>query len=403
MATTQKYDLIIAGGGTVGCLLALSLVSSQMKIAIVEARAYAKEPQSSLHPGFDARSIALSHQSATYLQQLGLRASLDANSTPIKHIKVSDQGHVGQCLLDHRQQGVEALGYVISQQQLGAMLYRPLEDAANLDWYCPDSITAVQQQPQHITLSLSSGAELTAPLLVVAEGGNSATAAMLGLKSQVGDYQQVALVANVQTDQPHEFRAYERFTAEGPLALLPNTERGFGLVWSMAAARDNVFMQLSDGEFLLRLQQAFGYGAGRFCRLSHRSSYPLLLSRLNRNISHRAVVIGNAAHTLHPIAGQGFNLGLRDAQCLSALLSEAKGQGADYGSSVLLQQFSQRRKQDQHQVISSTDALVRFFSNNHWPLVSGRNLGLGLLELCPPLRLRLARAAMGYGGENATS
>ncbi|ALS99511.1 2-octaprenyl-6-methoxyphenyl hydroxylase [Lacimicrobium alkaliphilum] len=400
MAKTQKYDLIIAGGGTVGCLLALSLATSGLKIAVVEARAYARDPLQSPHPGFDSRSIALSHQSASYLNHLGLQTKLQHNSTPIKQIKVSDQGHTGQCLLDHRQQGVGALGYVISQQQLGTMLYEPVKDSPDIKWHCPDSIAGLRQHQQHIEVSLTSGGQLSAQLLIVAEGGKSATANMLGPEPQIDDYRQVAIVANVQTDQPHESRAYERFTAQGPLALLPNRDKGFGLVWSVAVERLGQLEQMADAAFLQQLQQAFGYSAGRFCGVGRRDSYPLALVRLDRTIAHRAVVIGNAAHTLHPIAGQGFNLGLRDAECLANLLLQANKQNADLGEPTLLQAYGRQREQDQQQVINRTDALVRFFSNRHWPLTMGRNLGLGLLDMCPPLRFRLAQSAMGYGGRN---
>lgn len=400
MTTTQEYDLIIAGGGTVGCLLALSLASSGLKIAIIEARPYTQAAGQSLHPGFDSRSIALSHQSVSYLKHLGLQTELLNNSTPIKQIKVSDQGHAGQCLLDHRQQGVGALGYVTSQHQLGTMLYEPVKDIQDIYWYCPDSIAGLHQHQQHIDLSLTSGVQLSAPLLIVAEGGKSATATMLGLKPQVDDYRQVAIVANVQTDQSHAFCAYERFTAQGPLALLPNRDKGFGLVWSIAAERLGQFEQMTDAAFLQQLQQAFGYSAGRFCAVGRRDSYPLALVRLDRTIAHRAVVTGNAAHTLHPIAGQGFNLGLRDAECLAKLLLQANKQKADIGAATLLQDYGRQRAQDQQQVINRTDALVHFFSNSYWPLIAGRNLGLALLELCPPLRFRLAQSAMGYGGRD---
>lgn len=264
MTKTQKFDLVIAGGGTIGCLLALSLVSSGLRIAIVETRPYVRDTRRELHPGFDARSIALSHQSGAFLMQLGLRTPLLQNSIPIQQIKVSDQGHMGQCLLETGEFGGDALGYVTSQQQLGAMLYESIQDCGAIHWFCPDTVVALQQQQDSISLSLGSEQQLSASLLVVAEGGNSATAEMLGLKSQHQDYQQVAVVANVKTDRCHQQRAYERFTAHGPLALLPNSEQGFGLVWSVARKGSEIYAQMSDGEFLKRLQNAFGYSAGRF-------------------------------------------------------------------------------------------------------------------------------------------
>ncbi|WP_088329842.1 2-octaprenyl-6-methoxyphenyl hydroxylase [Lacimicrobium sp. SS2-24] len=394
-----KYDVMIAGGGAVGCLLALALSGNGMKVAVVEAKAYDQQASGLRHPGFDARSIALSHQSAAYLQQLGLTEPLLQHSTAIKRIKVTDQGHIGQCLLDHHQQRVDALGYVISQQELGAMLYQAV--AGKVDWFCPDSISAVKTRQDGMTLALDSGSELNGSLLVVAEGGKSATAALLGLHARVEDYAQSAVVANVKVDRPHQNVAYERFTRQGPLALLPNQEKGFGLVWSVTTSRTQILMDCSKQHFLAQLQQHFGYSAGRFCELSRRSSYPLELCTLNNAIRHRTVVIGNAAHTLHPIAGQGFNLGLRDAECLSGLLLAQWRARGDVGDIKVLQHYQKWRRQDQHRVIHSTDALVRLFSNDYWPLVGGRNLGLGLLEAFSPLRQRFANAAMGYGGQDA--
>ncbi|MBN7819543.1 2-octaprenyl-6-methoxyphenyl hydroxylase [Bowmanella yangjiangensis] len=389
-----NLDVLIVGGGVVGCLLARALANSGLKLGIVEARPYEAQQN---HPGFDSRTLALARHSAHYLWQLGFKSALQAASTPILSIKITDKGHLGQCYLDSKSQGIEALGYVISQQHLGNMLYSQLATQA-MQWFCPEQVEAVQQQADTVQVSLTSGEQLTTRLLVVADGGDSSTARMLGVSSDIHDYGQVALVANVETEQPHHQRAFERFTPNGPLALLPIDERQAGLVWSLDTASQNEFGQLSDTQFLHRLQQAFGYDLGRFTRVSQRAIYPLRLVRSERGIAHRAVILGNAAHTLHPIAGQGFNLGLRDVQQLASQLNKLNG--ADPGGFDLLQRYQQQRHWDQRKVIGLTDGLVRIFSNQHAPLVMGRNLGLSFLQGCQGVKNLLAWQAMGYNGEN---
>ncbi|WP_102797451.1 2-octaprenyl-6-methoxyphenyl hydroxylase [Bowmanella denitrificans] len=386
----SELDIIIVGGGVVGCLLARALKHTDLKIGIVEARAY--QPQQG-HPGFDSRTLALARHSAHYLWQLGFKPQLSQFSTPIQSIKITDQGHLGQCYLDSQSQGIEALGYVISQQQLGTMLYSALQ-SQDLQWHCPDTIHALGLAQDKVTLTLASGQVLSSSLLVVADGGDSPTARLLGVNSNIEDYAQVALVANVECELLHKQRAFERFTGHGPLALLPIGERQAGLVWSLAKTMQDDFAGLTDEALLSKLQQAFGYDLGRFTRISRRTLYPLRLVTSETNLLHRCLILGNAAHTLHPIAGQGFNLGLRDVEQLAALLASHTGQ--DPGMFSLLNQYHQARQGDQRKVIGLTDSLVRLFSNQYAPLVVGRNMGLGLLQGCQSVKNLLAWQAMGY-------
>ncbi|GAB3018560.1 2-octaprenyl-6-methoxyphenyl hydroxylase [Bowmanella dokdonensis] len=386
----KDYDVLIVGGGTVGCLLALGLAAAGLKLAIVEAREYGSGGE---HPGFDARTIALARHSAEYLRALGLSEQLGRTAYPIHRIKITDQGHLGQCYLDHQDQGVDALGWVISQQQLGQMLFESLKDKA-VDWYCPDTLSDIRLEQEQVVLTLTSGQVLGCKLLVAADGGHSPTCRMLNLNTRSEDYQQVALVANVQTQEPNQYLAFERFTQSGPLALLPVSEKVSGLVWSLESSQQAEFAALSDADLLARLQDAFGYDLGRLERISKRGFYPLMLQRLEQAGTHRTLVVGNAAHTLHPIAGQGFNLGLRDVQALAGLLLADPGQ--DPGRYALLRAYRQARQSDQQRVIGMTDSLVRLFSNQYFPLVVGRNLGLALLDQFSGAKSSLARRAMGY-------
>ncbi|WP_438864266.1 2-octaprenyl-6-methoxyphenyl hydroxylase [Neptunicella sp.] len=390
-------DIIIVGGGTIGCSLALALAQqTSLTIAIVEAKSYqANQP----HPGFDARSLALAKRSQQVLDSWGL--SITEIGTAIKQIKVTDQGHIGQCWLDCEQQGLDALGYVVELQQLGQQLHSALakEDSAQLRWYCPDQIEAINQQQQHIQVRLTSQQTLTAKLLVIADGANSPSAKMIGVGYQQQDYQQVALIANVSISESHANQAFERFTASGPLALLPLEGQRCSLVWTLSPDDHQSMLRLNESQFLTALQKQFGYALGHFTQVSERHYFPLALVTAESSVRHRAVIVGNASQQLHPIAGQGFNLGLRDVEVLANLLGNA-AQDQDIGSYGLLRDYQQSRIPDQQRVIGLTDGLVRLFSNHYFPMVMGRNIGLTAMNLLPAIKSQLATQAMGYGASS---
>jgi 2-octaprenyl-6-methoxyphenol hydroxylase len=402
----QHFDLIIAGGGSIGASLALALSQvAGLKIAIVEAQALpdSADPAHS-HPGFDAKVVALAKHSADLLQKFGLN-ELAHIGTAIKHIHVSDRGHIGQCQLHSSDYQLPALGYVVQLQQLGQALHSALgrRYSDTLRWFSPDQVTSVTQHQDSIELALASGEALRAKLLVIAEGGNSATRGLLNIATDIRPYQQSALIANVITDKAHQHWAYERFTEQGPLAVLPLAGSWTGsasgscssIVWTMTAARQQAMMAVSDEEFLTQLQGEFGYRLGNFISVGQRHAYPLQLVKSSSSISHRAVVIGNAAQSLHPIAGQGLNLGLRDVEALSHCIQNALAKGADIGEYALLRTYQKLRADDQRNTIGLTDGLVKVFSNNYGSLVAGRNLGLVAMNMLSPLKARLARQAMG--------
>lgn len=404
----QHFDLAIAGGGSNGCALALALSrSSGLKIAIVEAQPFlTADTAQQLHPGFDARVVALAKHSYDLLQGFGVD-ELDKIATSIKHIHVSDRGHIGQCQLHHQDYNLPALGYVVELQRLGEALQNQLSAADNshISWFCPEQIQALQQHQDAIDITLTSGAQLSAKLLVVAEGGNSPTRELLNINTEISPYAQIALIANVMTNKPHNNWAFERFTEHGPLALLPlsgtdETQQvgdvaRCSLVWTIEPDQQQALMDASDADFLAQLQSAFGYRLGKFNRVGERFCYPLQLVRASTSVTHRAAVIGNAAQSLHPIAGQGLNLGLRDVEALCQCILEAVQSGDDIGQYSVLRAYEQSRKSDQNLTIGMTDGLVRIFSNNYLPLVTGRNLGLLAMNQLPQLKTQLARQAMG--------
>ncbi|OIN12459.1 2-octaprenyl-6-methoxyphenyl hydroxylase [Oceanisphaera psychrotolerans] len=391
------YDVVINGGGMAGAVLALGLSrlrradGSALRIAVIEAVA----PDADTHPGFDARSIALAGHSRELLEQLGLWSQLAGLTTPITHIQVSDQGHLGQVNISADDYPVPALGYVVELHPLGQLLYRHLQQSDTIELLCPARIQTLMQQNEHVMLTLNSGRQLTATLLVAADGNRSVVRQQLGLPSRRLDYRQSAIIANVQGAQPHGGRAFERFTREGPIALLPMGEGRCSLVWCASTERAEQLMTMDDDAFLRQLQQEFGYRLGRLQRTGRRHCYPLTLDELERPWHHRVVLIGNAAHLLHPIAGQGFNLGLRDVAALVESVGQALKAEQDIGSYPVLSGYGQARQPDQAAIVGLTTALALLFSNDNPALAVGRNLGLMAMAASGTFKDKLAWRAMG--------
>ncbi|ABE54120.1 2-octaprenyl-3-methyl-6-methoxy-1,4-benzoquinol hydroxylase / 2-octaprenyl-6-methoxyphenol hydroxylase [Shewanella denitrificans OS217] len=408
----NAVDIAIVGGAMAGSILALGLRklkgSQPLKIALIEAF----EPSAS-HPGFDARSIALSHGSIFELTRLGLWEKLAPLGTAIEHIHVSDRGHLGMTCLDAAQFNLAAMGQVVELSRVGSVLFDELSQS-DISLYCPDTLISIAAEPEHQLLTLASGARIQAKLLIAADGANSVVAQHFKLPRTQVDFNQTALVANIVSQDAHQHQAFERFTDTGPLALLPMADNAgkhrFSLVWALEPQRAAHLADAPKDEFLSQLQQAFGYRAGQFIDVGQRVSYPLSLSYMPRPQHHRCLFVGNAAQTLHPIAGQGFNLGLRDVVSLIDMLADALAESMatqecqltqttkelDCGNSKLLHQYSLARESDRRSTLSYIEFLVRGFSNQHWPLVAGRNLGLRLLSWCPPLKQPVGQRAMGW-------
>ncbi|MGL4985176.1 MAG: 2-octaprenyl-6-methoxyphenyl hydroxylase [Plesiomonas sp.] len=393
-------SVIIVGGAMAGATLAIALdtlCQGQVHIDIIEAQA----PETMSGSGFDARSIALAHGTCRQLAAIGLWPALQAQAEPITQIHVSDRGHAGMVELHANEYGLDALGHVVGLTGVGEVLLQQLHQRPAIHWHCPDSVEHIQRTPEQVTVTLHSGRTLTAQLLVAADGTHSTVLQACQAKTQHQPYDQVAIIANVQTDLPHQGRAFERFTPHGPLALLPvNLAAGRGhtcsLVWCHPLAAQSSVLGWSEREFIHQLQQAFGWRLGRVTHVSPRSAYPLSLRYPTQHIHHRVAIVGNAAQMLHPIAGQGFNLGLRDVMTLAHTLADALENGkTDLGSYPVLSTYQQQRRQDQHNTIAVTDGLLHLFANSHLPLVAGRNLGLMAMQHCTPWRESLARKMLG--------
>ena len=387
-------DVAIVGGGMVGASLALALADSGLSILLVEGTA----PDSSAQPSFDDRTTALGNASRRIFQALGVWPAIAPQAAAITTIHVSDAGRFGFARLRAQEQGIEAFGFVVSNRVIGAALWGKLADQHSLTLRVPARTEAVQITTDGVRIILPTGGEreeFTARLVVAADGAHSSVRAAAGIDADVEDYDQVAIAANVAADRAQDGTAYERFTRSGPLAVLPLYDGSYGVVWTARPDAAAALLALSDAEFLRELQGRFGWRAGRFVRVGRRASYPLKLSRATSTVATRTVLIGNAAQALHPVAGQGFNLGLRDAAILAELIANAEG---DVGSPTLLEQFSQWRAVDRSGVVRFTDGLVKLFGDARPGIGTLRNLGLLLFDLTPPAKSALARVSTGFGG-----
>lgn len=388
-------SMIIAGGGMTGATLALAvshLTNGKLPVTLIEATT----PGERGHPGFDGRAIALAAGTCQQLQNIGVWPSLSDCATAITDIHVSDRGHPGYVGISHREYGVPALGNVIELHEAGQRLFERLKKARGVTVICPAQVTEVHRTADQVTVSLNDGQQLSGSLLVMANGSGSPLAAGCGVHWQREDYRQLAVIANVTTSEPPRGRAYERFTTDGPLALLPMSGNRFSLVWSLPAELREQVHQWSDPQFLDQLQQAFGWRQGRFLHCGKRDYYPLVLQQATEITRHRLALVGNAAQTLHPIAGQGFNLGLRDVMTLAETVAQAHTEGQDTGSYSVLEQYRQRRLPDRQKTVAITDGLVRLFSNQDLPLIIGRNAGLSVMGKLPWLKHQLAGRTLGW-------
>lgn len=391
------YDVVINGGGMAGSVLALGLNQlrtvngDRLRIALIEKTT----PEFGQHPGFDARSIALAAHSRSLLEQLGLWSAFAPLVTPITQIQVSDQGHFGQLRMCAQDYAIDALGYVVELSGAGEALYRKLQQEENISLYLGTEITQFEQQLEQVQVQLSDHRKLCTALLVAADGSESIVSQQLNLARRQFDYQQSAIIANITTALPHQGTAFERFTREGPVALLPMSEGRSSLVWCAGAIRTQSLMALEETAFIEELQQAFGYRLGKITQVGVRHTYPLLLDEVARPWHHRVVLVGNAAHLLHPIAGQGFNLGLRDVAALIKQVNQALAQRQDIGAYGCLAPYGQSRLADQQTIVTATTALTLGFSNQDPLFTVMRNMGLMALAACPLLKNKLAWRAMG--------
>jgi 2-octaprenyl-6-methoxyphenol hydroxylase len=413
-ATSPVFDVAVVGGGMVGASLAVALAPLGLKVAVVEAVAH----DSASQPSFDERTTALSNGSRRILETLGVWAGVEASATPIRKIHVSDQGHFGFARIDASELGLAAMGHVVPNRALGQALWSRLRMGAGADAstgaradagsgagiqiHCPAEVSRVTSGEDRVTLEIAQGgatATIDARLVVAADGVHSAVRGAFGVDAEFRDYEQTAVITTVLPQRFHDHVAYERFTGSGPLALLPLEGGRCTLVLTLSRAMAESAMGWSDAEFLAELQRRFGFRLGRFLKVGRRVPYPLSLTRALRTSAGRCVIIGNAAQGLHPVAGMGFNLGLRDVATLAELIAERRHDAEfDAGSSSLLAAYDAWRAADRGGVIAFTDGLVRTFANPLRVVQRLRNVGLLAFDLLPPAKVALSRLSTGAAG-----
>ncbi len=381
----------------VGATLGVALAPLNLRVALIEAIPHNAAAQ----PSFDERTTALSNGSRRILDTIGVWPALSALATPIRKIHVSDQGRFGFARLDAGEQGLAAMGYVVANRALGSALWSRLSSIEALKLFCPAEVSSVMANEQAVKIEIAEAGAKTAieaKLIVAADGAHSAVRSAFGVAAEVRDYEQTAVITTVLPQRFHDNVAYERFTPSGPLALLPLDGGRCTLVLTLTKDAARSALEWSDQEFLAEVQRRFGFRLGRFLKVGRRVPYPLSLTQSARTSAPRCVIIGNAAQGLHPVAGMGFNLGLRDMASLAELIAENARKDADPGCAKLLAEYDAWRLADRRGVIAFTDGLVRVFSNPLSVVRRLRNLGLLAFDLLPPAKSALSRLSTGGAG-----
>ncbi len=394
MADTATVDVAIVGGGLVGASVALGLAGSRLRVALIEP-----VPLDARPPQWDERCIAINHASVRVLQGLGVWPQLVPQAAPILSTHVSERGRFGVARFSAAESGLDALGYNLSVRQLGEVLWQRAAQAP-VQVVAPMRLTGARPGDDHVGLTLADGRRMTARLLVAADGAQSPVRGWMGVGAQTHDYRQSAIVTAVRCSRPHRGCAYERVTPEGPIALLPTPwaqeDRLCSLIWTTPSPLVADRMQTDDARFLSQAQEVFGGRLGRFEQLGRRQAHPLQRVVGSSLTAARTVFVGNAAQALHPVAAQGFNLGLRDAATLTELLATAD----DPGDAALLRAYGQRREADRRRMAGFTDGVVRLFSNRVPGLSGLRHLGLLALDLVPGLHETVLWQNLGYAGHS---
>lgn len=393
----MSFDVAIVGGGMVGATLSVALAPLKLRVALIEAIPHNAASQ----PSFDERTTALSNGSRRILETLGVWPSLSTVATPIRKIHVSDQGRFGFARIDAAEQGLKAMGYVAANRALGNALWARLEGSQGLKVFCPAEVSNLTVNDRAVAIEIAERGTRTAidaKLIVAADGVESAVRAAFGIEADVRDYGQTAVITTVMPQRFHDNVAYERFTPSGPLALLPLEGGRCTLVLTLTKEAAQAALGWSDEEFLAEVQRRFGFRLGRFLKVGRRVPYPLSLTQAARTSAPRCAIIGNAAQGLHPVAGMGFNLGLRDVASLAELIADRAAKNGDVGSRELLAEYDAWRSADRGGVIAFTDGLVRIFSNPLSSVRGLRNLGLLAFDLLPPAKAALSRLSTGGSG-----
>lgn len=394
--TKFDHDVLIVGGGIVGATLACALAEEQLRVAILEHNPPPPAPRGD----YTLRVSAIAPSSRTIFERIGAWSGMQPQRIcPVEEMHIWDAGGSGAIHFDSADLGEPCLAYIIENDAMLAALWRRIAQCEPVDTYCPSELGAIEVHDAHVAVHLSGGGYLNARLLVGADGPRSTVRTRMGISSMRWDYAQQGIVAMVAVEEPRRHVAWQRFLPTGPLAFLPLPDARYSIVWSVDAAQAQDLLALDDAAFLGCLQAAFGERVGRMRSSSARLAFPLQRAHAQRYVAPRVALVGDAAHTVHPLAGQGVNLGLLDAAVLAEVLLDAHRAGRDIGSLATVRRYERWRKGDNLAMLILTDGLKRLFGSSISALVQLRNTGLDLTNTVTPLKRTLMRHAAGLAGD----
>lgn len=397
---SNRYEVVIVGGGMAGMTLGCALAGTGVSTAVIERF----DPSTMKAAEFDGRTTSIAHGSAQVLKGIGLWPLIDAEAEPILDIRVAD-GHPSRGVsplflhYDHTEVGDDPFGYIIENRIIREALYQHAGQLSNLDVIAPVSVEETARDADQVRVALSDGRELEASLLVGADGRNSPLRRAAGIGAMEFTYDQMAIVCTVAHERDHAGVAVELFLPSGPFAMLPMTDQRTNIVWTERAELVPAFLALDDAGYLAELQRRFGDWLGDLALVGPRFSYPLGLMHAERYTDRRLALISEAAHAIHPIAGQGLNLGIRDVAALAEAIIDAVRLGLEPADATVLARYESWRRVDNTTLVATTDLLNRLFSNDVPPVRAARDLGLAAVGKVPPLKRFFMRHAMGVVGE----
>lgn len=396
---TDSYDILIIGGGMVGATIACALGESALRIAVIETTpAVTKWDEAE----YDIRVSALTRATQRVFEVVGAWDGMVAQRvSPYCHMHVweGEPGHGGSIDFDCADIGEPDLGHIVENRVILAALLRRMEQFDNVDLFSPVRVSTLERTPEQVNLALEDGRQLSGRLLVGADGARSWVRQQASINTTGWAYDQTAVVATIRTSRHHEQTAYQRFLPEGPLAFLPLPEGLSSIVWSTTPERATELVEMEASQFLDELQQAFGDLLGRMEATGPRGAFPLVLQHANAYVADRIALAGNAAHAIHPLAGQGLNLGISDAAALAEVVIEADRGKRDIGDFALLRRYERWRKADNVSMMAAMDGFKRLFSNDIMPLRLLRKAGLNLADASGPVKHMIVKRAMGLTGD----
>jgi 2-octaprenylphenol hydroxylase len=393
----MDFDILIVGGGMVGATLACALGDTALRIGVVET---AEAPMEWPEEEYDIRVSAITRATEKVFAGIGAwEGMVRRRVAAYGHMHVWDATGSGSIDFDSADIGEPNLGHIIENRVILAALLERMAEFDNVELICPAQVATLERSGEAATLSLADGRRFQARLLVGADGANSWVRDQAGITTTGWPYEQTAVVATIKTSRHHQDTCWQRFMPSGPLAFLPLPQGLSSIVWSTSPERAAELVAMPENQFLDELQQAFGDGLGRMESTGPRGAFPLLLRHANGYCAERLVLVGNAAHAIHPLAGQGLNLGASDVAALAEVLLEAQAKGQDIGELAVLRRYERWRKADNVAVMAAMDGFKRLFSNDNMPLSLLRNLGLSLADHAGPVKNMMIRRAMGLSGD----